>query len=930
MPEHRTVPLVERERELATLDALLAEAVAGSGRLVLVEGPAGVGKTRLLAEARERAAGSMSVLVARAGELEREFPFGVVRQLFEGVLTEPAIREAAMAGAAHAAQAVFEQVGGESGSFAALHGLYWLTLNLADQRPLLLVIDDLQWCDRPSLRFLAYLSRRLEGAPILVAATWRVSRPGTDPVLLAGIADDPTTAVLRPAPLAPAGVRSVVRARLGEDADPDFCAACHESTGGNPLLLGQLLTGLESDAVRPSGENVGLVAAVGGRAVSRSVLPRLARLPDEARAVARAIAVLGECAALPAVAALARVDEPQVAEATAALVRAEIVRSEPPLGFVHPLVRDAVYGELYPLDRELQHARAAEVLRTTGACSDHVAAQLLHAPPRGLGWVAELLHAAGLAARRRGAADSAVSYLQRALAEPPDAERRPELVFDLGVAATLTNAPAAIGYLQEAYETLADVERRARSAHLLARLWCFSATPERGLDTARAAAAELRAAPEDATRSLAAMGHMTEYFVAGRSSRVDSLRALRTGIDDRGAGARMLEAMAAFDWMLAGGPAAPCAELALKALAGGSLAEQDDVFFVVPAIVVLAAADRDEAMTAWEDVRAVAHRRGSLFGALGVDQWTGFTLLCRGDLTGAEALLRQTRSLSREWGVAAGPGSAYTRGILAEILVERADLPGAAEVLDAVPPPQGITDGENHVRRALAALQLARGDTGAALVAADDYARCAGHVRNPAYAGWRGLRALARERAGRRDDALADARAEVEAARQFGAPRALGRALRIEGMLLHDDGLEPLREAVDVLAGSPARLEHAKALTALGGAMRRARQAREARVPLRQAVELATVCGARGLAEQARAELLATGARPRTTVLGGVRSLTPSELRVAALAAGGEPNKAIAQALYVTPKTVELHLSSAYRKLGIRSRRELADALAAG
>ena len=142
-------------------------------------------------------------------------------------------------------------------------------------------------------------------------------------------------------------------------------------------------------------------------------------------------------------------------------------------------------------------------------------------------------------------------------------------------------------------------------------------------------------------------------------------------------------------------------------------------------------------------------------------------------------------------------------------------------------------------------------------------------------------------------------------------------------------GLAQLEEAVQVLAASPAKLEHAKALAALGSALRRGRQPSDAREPLREALELATACGATPLAEHARSELYASGARPRSEALSGVEALTPSELRVAELAADGESNKDIAQSLYVTPKTVEVHLSNAYRKLGIRSRRELPEVLQA-
>jgi DNA-binding NarL/FixJ family response regulator len=928
------MPLVEREGELAALDDLLAGAIEGSGRLALIEGPAGVGKSQLLGEARDRADGSMTVLGARASELEREFPFGVVRQLFEGLLAEPMRRKRMLDGAAAPAQAVFgalpepsENGDAGSASFAALHGLFWLALNLAEERPLLLAIDDLQWCDRPSLRFVAYLTRRLEGVPILVPATIRTTDPGTDPALLAEIAHDPMTVALRPGPLSRAGVVECVHAQLGESADEGFASACYDSTGGNPLLLRQLLRALDADGVSPTAGNAGLVRDIGPRAVSRTVLLRLARLPDDVRAVARAVAVLGESAELPAVAALAGVDERCVADATGQLARSEILRPEPPIGFVHPLVRDAVYHELPPGERDLQHGMAAALLQKSGASPDQVAVQLLNAPRRGEPWVANLLREAGWAARRRGAADSAVSFMRRALEEPPPGEQRPELLLELGLTETLTSAPDALEHLQQAYETIEDPVRRAEAAHELGRLWLFTDTPERGSAIAREAAAALPPEQADARLKLEAMQHMAVYFGAGDLESVSAMEKHRGGIESDGEGARMLEAMTAYSWMLQAGPADACAELALRAMAGGVLIDRDDTFFVVAAQAVLVNADRDEAMLQWEEVRAAAHRKGSLFSVLGLHLWLGWTLLARGDLEESERLIRQAVEENESWGIIAGPGAAYVFGILAQTLVERGDLAAAEEALARWPVVHATTDGENHVRRARVELALARGDTEAAVGAADDYATHGAYVLNPAHAPWRSLKALALDRAGRTEEAIAVAEDELESARRCGAPRALGRVLRVLGTLRRDKGLAELEEAVQVLEGSPAKLEHAKALAALGALMRRERKPSEAREPLRQALELASVCGAEALAEHARSELYASGARPRSEALSGVESLTPSELRVAELAAGGESNKDIAQGLYVTPKTVEVHLSNAYRKLGIRSRRELPTAL---
>jgi DNA-binding NarL/FixJ family response regulator len=141
------------------------------------------------------------------------------------------------------------------------------------------------------------------------------------------------------------------------------------------------------------------------------------------------------------------------------------------------------------------------------------------------------------------------------------------------------------------------------------------------------------------------------------------------------------------------------------------------------------------------------------------------------------------------------------------------------------------------------------------------------------------------------------------------------------------EGLEDLRASVEILEGSTARRELAKSLAALGTALRLARKPTDAREPLSRALELATACSADGLVEHVRSELHATGARPRREALSGVESLTPSERRVASLATEGLTNREIAQSLYVTPKTVEVHLSNTYRKLDIRSRRELTAAL---
>src|SRR3954471_18658488 len=450
--------IVERDNEIGLIGMLLGDAIAGEGRVALIEGPAGIGKTRLLAEARPQAPGlGMAVLSARGSELEREFPFGVARQLFESALADPGRRDRLFSGAAAPARAVFESPSGPGEpdgpgdiSFAALHALFWLAVNITADAPLLLAIDDLHWVDSPSLRFIAYLTRRLEGLPIAIATTLRTGEAPTDEALIAEVIQDPATAPVRPRPLTEAAVAELVRERLGEHADNSFCAACHTATVGNPLLLRQLLSALEADDIEPDAAHAHVVRDIGQGAVSRSVLLRLARLGPETTAVARAVAVLGEHADLPAIGSLAGIDDQAVAAASAALARTEILRPDRPLGFVHPLVRDAVYHDLPLGERELQHAQAAHILSGMSAPAEQVAAHLLAVPRRGDRWVSDLLQEAARDAMRKAAPESAVAYLRRALEEPPPAEELPRVQFELGLGEMLTRGPAAVEHLEAA------------------------------------------------------------------------------------------------------------------------------------------------------------------------------------------------------------------------------------------------------------------------------------------------------------------------------------------------------------------------------------------------------------------------------------------------------------------------------------------------
>ncbi|HEX4669401.1 MAG TPA: AAA family ATPase [Solirubrobacterales bacterium] len=925
--------LVERERELDALTALLDGLAEGRARTALIEGPAGIGKTRLLSTLKV-AAGERGVRVlnARGSELEREFPFGVVRQLFEPALREAPNRTELFEGAAEIAGSVFgapgEELGGSDASFAVLHGLYWLTLDLAGEEPLLLAVDDIQWCDRPSLRLLAYLVRRLEGQPLLIAATLRSAEPGTDTALLAEIAGDPLTDRILPGPLSRAAVPTLIERRLGGTPEQAFTAACHDATGGNPLLLDELLKGLAAEGIEPRAERAGVVRDLGPRAVSRAVLLRLARLSDADVAVARALAVLGEGAELTEIAALAGLGEAAVASATGELARVEILRPEPPLGFVHPLVRDAVYNDLPPGQRELEHNRAARLLREGDASPERIAAHLLRVPPLGEDWVADLLVDAGRTAAEQGGAENAVAYLKRALEEPLPPARRTAVLYELGQREMDVRGDEAVDHLREAYAGLADPEERGWAGYALARTLMFTRREVEAAELAREVSGELPPGFDDLARALEAIELQTVFFGHPAVAELERTVPYRDGVPGDGPGSKMLTAVTAYTWANAGGDADRCAALAREALADETLFSIDNGLFWVTAVVVLIYADRGDTGDIWEEARAVAHRRGSLFTVLTIDLWRGFDLLRRGDLEQAQESIEAGLEEMVLWsGSEAGMVVEWPTAFLGEIHTERGDLDAAERVLDRGHPADRTGDGPNFWRKSKIELLLARGRAEEALPLCDLYESKLGTMNNPGPAPWRSLRAEVLDRLGRREEALSLAAEEVEAARDWGGHQAIGRALRVLGTLQHEDGIEHLREAVAVLERSTARLEQAKALLALGTALRLARQPSEAREPLRRALDVGSACSADALVERARGELRAAGVRPRREALGGVESLTPSERRVAGMAAEELTNREIAQALFVTPKTVEVHLSNAYRKLDIRSRRELAGAL---
>jgi DNA-binding CsgD family transcriptional regulator/tetratricopeptide (TPR) repeat protein len=932
--------LLERDTELAAVTGLIA-ASPGGGRLLAIEGPPGIGKTALMMEAKALAQeAGMRVLAARGSELERSFSYGVVRQLFEPLLASLRAEERAdlLAGSAALAAPLFDPAEvaepAVDSSLATLHGLYWLTANLAARRPLLLAVDDLHWCDLPSLRWLAYLLPRMEGLGLLVVVGLRPAEPGEDPGLIGQIVSDPLATTVRPAPLSTEAVARFLReVLLSPDADAAFCAACEEATGGNPLLLRELVHTIAAEGLAPAEANVPRLRDLAARAGSRAVSLRLSRLPSEAKTLAQAVAILGDDADPRQAAALAELDERTASEAAAALARVDVLRPQPPLGFVHPLIRAAVYEALTPLERDRGHARAACLLADTGAESERVAAHLLRSPAAANAQVVATLRDAARRAGSRGASESAVAYLRRALAEPPLAAEHADLLLELGSAETLVDGDAAVEHLREAHALIDDPIRRAETANLLGRqLFLLRGKEADAVFTE--ALVELAGADAELERLLEAGLVISTIFVPSlHRAALERLARVRNQPADATFGEKLLLAQVAYHDARAGTPAAVAVPLARRALAEGTLVREDvDSAAFVLAATVLAMADLDEALAVYEDALAQAHRRGSSFAFAITKVFRAQTFIFRGDLAEAEAEAREALAAGEAWGTTArflGHSAAF----LAEALMEQGKLDDAAAALARAGTGESLPDDARllffpDVR---ARLRMLNGDLAGGLAEMLDTGRRFEAVgsRNPAFMAWRSHAALALLQLGRQDEAGRLAGEELELARTWGGPRALGAALRAAGLVEGGEhGLVLLEEAVQVLSNSPAKLEQAKARTELGAALRRANRRAQAREQLRQALELATICGAAPLAARAESELLATGARPRRIALSGVASLTPSERRVAEMAAEGPTNREIAQTLYVTQRTVEVHLTSIYRKLAISSRSQLAAALA--
>ncbi len=892
----RTVDdLAERDAELAQLQQALARLAGGQPTGVLIEGPAGIGKTRLLdelgAQAREH---GVRVLLARGSPLERAFGYGVVRQLLE-----PAINDDMLCAAAAPARAVFDLAAEHSeGSLAVLHALYAVTAQLAAEGPLLLGIDNLQWTDAPSLRYLAYVARRISGVPTMIAATMRTGESHEIADLVAELAWDTDTLLLRPQPLTEDATSGLVARAYGRPAAPLFVAACHRTTSGNPLLLRQLLQALVTADVKPDASHAQAVLAVGSRAVSSQVLLRLRRMPEPCRRVARSVAVLGEAAQLPHVAALSALPEADTAAAVATLTRAEILRDEHTLGFVHPIVAEAIYRDVPSVERGLEHERAAALLLARDAGPEQVGAHLLLAPTRGDATTVRTLRAAAGRAADRGAVDSAVTYLRRALDEPPDAAARPHVLLELGLQEALVDGRAGTERLRAAYERADDPETQVRIATAIAHTQVFASERGAAVTFARDAMRRVPDGMDDARDGLTAL-----LRIGGLMQAVDPALWRDDDVPEptgTGVGAQMLRATLGWEAMLAGTDRERAVRLARRATADDRLWHGDTGLLWCIAAATRMYAD-DDLGDFWLRTRTAAHARGSLFAVLAVNQWEGVWRWRRGELAEAKALISEAHEQDRMWG-GSGVGLSYSYGALVGIDLDRGDLDGARALLGAAPDDARHGDGGRLLRLVSAGMLVGDGRFVEALAALDDIRDPVGVV-NPAFNPWRRVRAAALAGLGRADEALPLVEEEVALLRAWGAPSALGLSLTDLGRTT--GRREHFVESVALLENTDAAYVLSRARLAL--AEHPDTPAPEAIALLRQAVDGAVACDAHGVAERACAALRRHGVDAPDLP---VRTPGPSatQQRVAALAARGLDVAAIAQALFLTPQTVQTAL----------------------
>lgn len=903
--------LLDRAVEVEGLGEVLASLLDGRGSLTVIEAPPGFGKTTLC----EYAAGlgepsGVEVLAARGSELGEETPFGLARVLLR-------VSPSELDSAPESGPATVERLTRE------LFGRVLATGDPDGGRPHLLVIDDAHWIDRPSAAFVAHLARRYEELPIALLVASRPDR-GAGHGLLEDLKRDPRARLLRPGPLRPESIAEVVRDACGDGVDPSLIEACAESTGGCPLLVDELAR--ELAAVGPAADAETL-RGIAPETVMRGVLSRLAHLGAAPAALAEAAAILDGSGTLDVAARLAGLSREQAEEAADALAAAGLLAAGEPLVFPQPLIATALRAEMGAFLRSRAHARAAAALAAAGAPVEEIAAQLLHAPCEGSRDTVDRLREAAALARRRGDPAAAARLLERALDEGPPEDERAGLLVALAEAEASAGSPRSLDHFVAAVELIEAPGERAAAHVELARtlhhagefgraaevatagleaIGDSGGEPALELETAWIAAALLEPSlwPELGERLQPQM----EAAAKGRLPRSPALCAL------------LASRLATGD-----APVELVEGLALAAFAEDPLVDGDSrgtalgyALFALWAVDALDAHAEHAAAAV-----AAASERGAVIARSVALNNVAMGAIESGRLEEAVRSAEDSFEIYR-FGWTSSPWSTPSL-VLAH--VGRGELDFAAKALElgeaaGTERPEYMLFLEARVQ-----LRLAEGRFEEALADALEGRRLAESVYEVTTARlhhWLGLAAEAAHALGRGEEARGYAAEAVRRGRDAGTARALGAALTAAGLVApREEAAALLAEAAAVLADSPSRYRLARSLLELGSARTRDGDAAGAEGPLLEALEMADEFGAPPLLARARRELATIGRRPRRAARRGVEALTPSEMRVAALAAEGHSTPRIAHRLHITRKTVESHLGQAYRKLEISGRAEL-------
>lgn len=916
--------LLEREFEIGVLAGAVTQLNAGCGGVIAIEAAPGTGKTALLHHLRDIARTTgLTVLSARGAEMERDFTFGVVRQLIEPLLPRTtAARDDLFSGAAASARHLFD--GWTPGATDSLHpllnGLYWLLVDLLRQAgtPTLIMVDDTQWADVPSLRFLGFLARRLDSLAVTLVVASRMA--DRDDGLLDDLLSAANPALLQPGTLSPAAVAELVRRAFGRQPDAEFSTACHTITGGNPLYVRELVRILVAGGTRPDAAAIAAVESAGPDAVRRHLAARMRRQPEALQRVATAVAVLGDDADIALVARLSDQSTADTATAAAGLVRHGVFERADPPAFVHAIIRDVVLSLTPPGQRSEEHRRAAMVLTDAGLTATRVASQFLRTTPGTAPDCVDVLLRAARHARRQGSPGNAAVFLRRARSEPPPLPLRSEINRLLGnCEAHQLSLPDAETHLREALSLADSPVQRSLSAYSLARFRHACGDSGEAVRLLTQAAGGPQAHDRISAEFEAELIGIARNDIASRALVRDRLAAFR---HRPGTPPGVVAAQLSTEALLAGEPVDQAVELARQALLGDQLAPDRSAIWT--AVHTLIVADHlDEAELRLHRALHTSERAGLMFPTALTRGFLSRVAWLRGDLAmAAEHATEGLRGLRAP--NFALPVLEATRVAL---LIEEDKLDEADDVLR-----HSVLSKQREPRTGLelwllevrVRLRLAqdRADVALADIATGQRLyRQWGADRMPDVP-WRLYAADALRRLGDSDGAACESAGQLELARSFGVARHIGVALRVRAAVTGTDAAACvlLREAADLLGQSSARLELATTLEQLGASLTRIGDLRQARQTIGQAAELATQCHAPGTIARLRSMLGDTADRPPA----GATALTRAERQVAGFVGTGMTNRQIAERLFLSEKTIETHLTRSYRKLGVRSRTQLA------